>query len=177
MFKNTSFLTNITSKNSKYHFLSLFCITMLITVAILPSITIHKSSLIYAQTPLALKTFDVKAKLGKKVIQLGDSQTLQIALKDKQNHQPISGAIVRIVVTYAGIKTVTAMNSVTDINGQAFFKIPISERALSGSYSIDVAIGQTGYSDTSFSYLFAAIGSHVPDAKKCSHHHHFNCFA
>jgi hypothetical protein len=178
MLKNTSFLTNTINKKSKYSFLSLFCITMLIAVVTLPSITIHKSSFVYAQTPLALKTFDIKSKLGKKVIKLGDSERLKITVKDKQNHQPVSGTFVRIIVTYAGIKTLKETAAITDINGNVFFNIPISKNSLSGSYSIDVSIGQTGYNDASFSTLFAAIGAHVPDTIKCSHHHHHhNCFA
>jgi hypothetical protein len=155
MFKNTSFLTNITSKNSKYHFLSLFCITMLITVVILPSITIHKPSLIYAQTPLALKTLEVTATLSNKLLERGSTEFLKVIVIDQQNHQPVSGALVKVIIEYPGGKTTKQMALITDSDGQAFFIIPTRENDFFGSYIIEIVAQLTGYNDVFFSNSFS----------------------
>ena len=122
MLKNTSFLTNTINKKLKYSFLSLFCITMLIVVVILPSITIHKSSFVYAQTPLALKTLEVVGKLSSKLLERGDREILKISVYDQQNHQPISGALVKAIVGYPGGKTIKQMAFIADSDGQVFFQ-------------------------------------------------------
>jgi hypothetical protein len=155
MLENTSFLTNTINKKSKYSFLSLFCITMLIAVVTLPSITIHKSSFVYAQTPLALKTLEVIGKLSNKLLERGHREILKVSVYDQQNHQPISGALVKAIVTYPGGKIIKQMAFITDIDGQVFFKIPTRVDDFFGTYTVDIQVSLTGYNDVSFATSFS----------------------
>lgn len=178
MTSNLSFFssTNRDKEKPKYSFLAIFCITALIASISLPFSTILEAQFSYAQTPLALKTLDVKAKFDKKVIKLGDDQKIHVTVEDKQTGHPISGALVKIAVTFSGAKKIREMTFFTDKDGQVDIKIPISKKDFSGTYAVDMAITMTGYTDASFGISFAAIGSFVHDIKKCSHGHHHDCF-
>ncbi len=168
--------TSKDKEKSKYSFLPIFCITILVASISLPLITILESQFSYAQTPLALKTLDVKAKFDKKVIKLGDSQKVHLSVEDKQTAHPISGALVKVALTYSGAKKIRELTFITDKQGDVDFTLPISKRDFSGTYAVDMAITMTGYTDASFGISFAAIDSYVHDIKKCSHGHHHDCF-
>ncbi|MDQ6722896.1 MAG: hypothetical protein M3Z01_01340, partial [Thermoproteota archaeon] len=70
-------------------------IVLLVGTILLSLFTFQTMQNSYAQT---VKTFNIKAQIDKKVITLGDTQTVKVTVLDGISKQPVSGAQVKAVI-------------------------------------------------------------------------------
>ena len=109
-----------------------------------------------------VRTLESQLKLSKSVIQAGKSQTVTITVKDQQSGQPVSGAQIQINLAYAGGAIVRQFNVISDNNGKGSVEIPIKGDALSGQYTVNLAVTAAGYSSAGgFSLIFSVVNSNV----------------
>lgn len=146
---------------------SLVCAAILVASFVLPSIVVINPQITYAQTPAALKTFDVKMKLDRKVIDLGDDVKVKIKVRDQPSGDPLSGVIVKVSTLFAGAKTIQQVGKVTDADGEVTVTIKTSERDLSGVNIVEATVIMTGYQDAILANSFATTQASVPDIEKC----------
>lgn len=138
----------------------------------------------YAQS---IKSLNVIAKFDKKVIKLGDSQTISFTVVDADTKLPVSGAHIKAVVTYPGGTIVRVLGTGTDNLGQASLSVPTSTSIQSDTVSIDIDVFLTGYTDSTFALSFAVISNNVNQGSVTqgsiaqdntnnnnNHHHHNN---
>jgi hypothetical protein len=112
----------------------------------------------YAQT---LRTMEVKLQFDK-LVETGHTENIHVFVRDQATGLPISGANVRLTVTYVGGTPVRQFNPLTDANGLASLSLPISSNAITGSYALDTTVtSATGYQDTSIGTVDFAVMSHV----------------
>ncbi len=148
-------------EKSKYSFLSIFCITILVASISLPLITILEAQFSYAQS-IFLKTFDAKVQLSNSTVSLGSREIVKVTVHDEQNEQPISGALVQETISYPDQITQQQVSSITDKDGQAIFTILASQptpiicnpNCSPIPYQISLGITLTGYVPSFLSRTF-----------------------
>lgn len=146
-----------------------FQIVLLFGAISLSLLTFQMVQSSYAQS---IKNFNIKAQLEKKVIKLGDSQTIKITVLDSTSKQPVSGAQVKAVVTYPGGTLIKSLGSITDSSGQTSISVPTSSGNPSDTVNVDITVSLTGYTDTTFPATFAVITNNVNQGHTHHHHHH-----
>ncbi len=151
---------------NKIHTLQIALIFGAISLSLL-TLQIVQSS--YAQS---IKSLNVQAKFDKKIIKLGDSQTIRLIVVDATSKQPVSGAHVKAVVTYPGGTLVRVLGAVTDNSGQASISVPTSTSIQSDTVNVDFDVFLTGFMDSTFSLSFAVISNNVNQGLSNNHHHH-----
>ncbi|MBV9177546.1 MAG: hypothetical protein JO297_10960 [Nitrososphaeraceae archaeon] len=106
------------------------------------------------------RTTEVKVQLNK-LIEQGDRQIIRVSVRDQATGLPVSGATVRLIITYPGGTTVRQFNLITDANGLASLTLPISNNAPTGVYALDALVTAIGYFDSPFNTISFTVMSHV----------------
>ena len=124
-------------------------------------------------------TLAVKAELGKKQIERGDTQSMEFQVQDAKTHQPVSVAIAKVTITYAGGTTIKHIDGITDASGQSSGQSSvfwtIEDNAVTGVYNIDALVTATGYQDASFSTIsFTVLPYNIGNNNHHHNHHNHN---
>jgi len=126
----------------------------------------------YAQV---VRTLEAQLKLSKSVIQAGKSEIATVTVKDQQSGKPVSGVQIQISLAYAGGAIVRQFNVISDNNGKASVEIPINKHALSGSYTVSLAVSATGYSGAGgFNLSFQVVHANVDKGYTKHNDYHHN---
>ena len=141
------------------------------------SMAVSFASEIHSQYASAqvVRTLEAQLKLSKSVVQAGKSQTATVTVKDQQSGEPVSGAQIQINLAYAGGAIVRQFNVISDDNGKGSVEIPINNNALSGQYTVNLAISAAGYASAGgFSLIFSVVDSNVDKGYSSSKDYHHN---
>jgi hypothetical protein len=114
----------------------------------------------------SLRFFRTKVALDKSVIARGQEQDAKFTVEDSKTHQPVGGAITRVVVTYPAGTPVRQFSGITDSSGHSTISWRIERNAPVDTYDIDYKITLEGYQEEDFSSNFAVVAHSVND-----HHH------
>ncbi len=121
----------------------------------------------FAQTT---KTFNIISQLDKKLIKKGDSETIRIKVLDSTSKQPISGVLVKAVVSSPGGTIVRSLSYLTDNSGQTSISIPTSSNAPGDTVNVDIMVSLTGFTESALTTSFTVISHNVSQGQ--SHHYH-----
>jgi len=121
-----------------------------------------------------VKTLHVKVQLDKSVIARGNTQTIQFRVVDANTGQPVSGAITRATVKYAGSEIVRQFATTTDASGQSSISWQIESDATPGAFSVTYDVSAATYVEESFDATFAVVIHSINDDNGDHHHHHHN---
>jgi hypothetical protein len=165
------------NERTKRNFLTVLCASILFTAFILPSTMNFKNQFVHAQTLAEFKTFDVKMKLNKKVVELGDNAKITVTVRDNQGGDRLSGVLVKLATLFAGAKVIQSQSTITDADGKVVINIPTSEKDLSGVNIVEATIRLAGYQDAILDLTFGTVDTSVPDVQKCDDDNDDDCFA
>lgn len=123
-------------------------------------------SLIFTQTVQVsysqnTRTFDVKAELDNRVIERGDTQTIQFDVEEQQTDLPVAGATVSVEVTYPGGEEIVAVSELTDAEGKATISIPSGGDTKYDTAIVSVLVFLTGFVAQDFNFDYAIISENI----------------
>jgi len=125
----------------------------------------------YAQQ---VNTFRIKVNLDKSVIARGDTQTIKFSVVDANSGKPISGAVTRATVKYAGSEIVRQFSTTTDASGQSSISWQIESNATPGAFTATYDVAAATYVEESFDNTFLVVIHSVNDDNGHHHNHHHN---
>ena len=152
-------------RNHNLVYVSLFSL-LLIASFVFSSITIE-SQYANAQASPALKTFEIKMKIEKKIVELGDNNKVTVTVRDVQSGNPLSGVTVKATTLFAGAKVLKQTGKITDDNGKVYITIPTSKDSLPGVNVVETTVLFAGYQDAIVANTFATTDEDIPDFEDC----------
>jgi len=95
---------------------------------------------------------------GQDVISRGSIQSMTVTVTDGTN--PVNGASVSVLVTYASGSTTKNFGGMTDSSGQYDFSWKIGGTSTPGTFEVDVDASKNGYSPAHESFTFEVVPAH-----------------
>jgi len=121
-----------------------------------------------------VKTFHIKVQLDKSVVARGNTQTIQFRVDDANSGQPVSGAVTRATVKYAGSEIVRQFSTTTDASGQSSISWQIESNATPGAFAVTYDVAAATYIEESFDATFLVVIHSINDDNGHHHHNHHN---
>ena len=156
--------------NSKQ--LALVTIFVLLSAILIPYVFQTSYAQSVSGPPPAIKFFRIKAELDKAVIARGQTQSIEVTAEDSKSHEPVAGAIARVVVTYPAGTPVLHFSGFTDSSGQATISWHVEDNAPLDTYAVTADVFLQGYTEDSFTLNYAVVAHDVNDNNHDNNDHH-----